>query len=277
SHVIVAVAAVIEAEVVVEVIRILIVLHILAAAVVEQAMAAAAGVVAGRRRPSDVVEAGLTGKLASGGPTAPRGRSTRAGRGVEGGMCPLRVFHHGANAAEQQRAADHAGGGRGGGAEKRAARRRGRSHRRGRHRLHWLGCGMPGRRHGRSLVRPHRGHRAAALTPAEDALAYSAEEALIARRWVGGRTALELTNTSVGPFEGFVLHQYGLDQRVDGVGGLPQAIPDKPFGLGIALGILLRGQAVEQFDDEIAFLWSHWSPPSSLRRESCRQMPVKAN
>src|SRR5262249_13541192 len=88
--------------------------------------------------------------------------------------------------------------------------------------------------------------------------------------------ALKLTNTSVGPFEGFVLHQYGLDQRVDGVGGLPQAIPDKPFGLGIALGILQHGQAVEQFDDEIAFLWSHWSPPSSLRRESCRQMPVKA-
>src|SRR5262249_31121332 len=102
---------------------------------------------------------------------------------------------------------------------------------------------------------------AARLALAEDAVAYSAEEALIGRRRFGCRSALEFTNTPVGPFEGFVLHQYGLDQRVEGVGRLPQAIPDEPFGLGITLGILQCGQAVEQFDDEIAFLWSHWSPP----------------
>src|SRR5215475_7130210 len=60
-----------------------------------------------------------------------------------------------------------------------------------------------------------------------------------------------------GSFERFVLHQHGLDQRIGGVGGLPQAIPDQAFGLGIALGVLQRGQAVEQFDDEIAFLWGH--------------------
>src|SRR5499427_3259223 len=146
----------------------------------------------------------------------------------------------------------------------------------GRHRLHWLGCGLPGGRHGCGLARPYRGHRAAALALAEDALAYSAEEALIARRCLGCRSALEFTNTGVRPFEGFVLHQYGLDQRVEGVGRLPQAIPDKPFGFGITLGILQRGQAVEQFDDEITFLWSHWSPPCSPRRQSCRGTPMKA-
>src|SRR5262249_52395092 len=91
-----------------------------------------------------------------------------------------------------------------------------------------------------------------------------AEKAGVARRRLGCRRALELTDAGVGPFEGFVQHQHGLDQRIGGVGGLPQAIPDQAFGLGIALSILERGQPVEQFNDEIAFLWGHWSPPSSL-------------
>src|SRR5262249_23545105 len=80
----------------------------------------------------------------------------------------------------------------------------------------------------------------------------------------GRRCALELTDAGVGPFEGFVLHQNGLDQRIGGVGGLPQAIPDRALGLGIALGVLQRGQAVEQVGDAIAVLWGHWAPPSSL-------------
>src|SRR6516162_4275244 len=179
-------------------------------------------------------------------------------------MRTLLVTHHGANAAEQQRAADHAGRGCGGGAEKRATRRHGRSRRRGRHRLRCLGSTLPSGRHGRRLARPDRGYRAATLALAEKALAYPAEKARIARRCLGRRHALELTDAGVSPFEGFVLHQNGLDQRIGGVGGLPQAIPDQALGLGIALGVLQRGQAVEQFDDEIAFLWGHWSPPSSL-------------
>src|SRR5262249_59843714 len=114
---------------------------------------------------------------------------------------------------------------------------------------------LRGGRRGRGLARRARGHGAATPALAKKALASPAEKARIARRCLGRRYALELTDAGVSPFEGFVLHQNGLDQRIGGVGGLPQAIPDQALGLGIALGVLQRGPAVQQFDDEIAVLW----------------------
>ena len=67
----------------------------------------------------------------------------------------------------------------------------------------------------------------------------------------------------IGALERLVLHQCGLHQRIDGVGGLPQAVPDQTLRLGVARGILQGGEAVEQVGDEFAFLWGHWSflPP----------------
>src|SRR5262249_19107203 len=180
SQIIAAVPAVIEAEVVVEVVRILIVLHILAAALVEQAIVAPAGVVAGRRRPSDIVDAGLTGEFAARGPPPPGARSGGAGGGTDPAMRPRWVPNKGTKAGERERAADHAGGGRGGGAEKRAAGRRRRSRRPGRHRLHWLGCGLPGGRHGWGLARPHPRGPAAGPPPGGDALTVSTSSTLIA-------------------------------------------------------------------------------------------------
>ena len=104
----------------------------------------------------------------------------------------------------------------------------------------------------------YRGHGAAALAPAEQALAHAAEKAGVARRVFGAAgTVFKLADARVRALERFVLHQHGLHQRVGRVGSLPQAVPDQALGVRIALGILQRRQAVEQIDDEIAFLWGH--------------------
>src|SRR5262249_60785316 len=110
-----------------------------------------------------------------------------------------------------------------------------------------------------TLVRSRGMSRAAPLALAKEALASSTEKARVALRRLGGGCALKLANARVRPFKRFVLHQHCLYKRVRRVGGLAQTVPDQAFRLGIALRVLQRCQAVEQFDDEIAFLWSHWS------------------
>src|SRR5215510_11419968 len=272
-----AVASTVEvAAVEVVLIVVAVIAGMVAAAVVEQTEAAVAAATAGRpAAASDVVEAGLARQLAAGGAAARPGRSAAACAGVISGMGAAALMpHHGANAAKQKRAADHAGRSRRSGAEKRAAL----SHRRTSRisllraaisllrrislsRLLRHACqrsGVPGRRHAlrlrwvlRRLARSHRRHRAAA---ALQAVACVAEKAGIARRLA---CAFELADARVGALERFVLHQHGLHQRIGRIGGLAQAVPDQPFGIGIALGVLERGKPVEQLDDEIAFLWGH--------------------
>jgi hypothetical protein len=111
----------------------------------------------------------------------------------------------------------------------------------------------------------------------EQTFADAAEEAAVTR-CIAGRLAFEFPDAGVGALERFVLHQHGLHQRIGSVGGLPQAVPDQAFGVRIALGVFQRGQAVEQLDDEIAFLWGHWpSPWSRDDGDSCRQRPWQRN
>src|SRR4029077_17123139 len=146
----------------------------------------------------------------------------------------------------------------------------------------WCHCrraGTPSRRHAAARVlRPrHRRNRATSFAATEQTVAYAAEKTVVTRR-IGGRFAFELSDSGVSALERFVLHQYGLHQRIGSVGGLPQAVPDQAFGVRIALGVFQRGQAVEQFDDEIAFLWGHWpSPCSRDDDQSCCYPPWQRN
>jgi len=77
---------------------------------------------------------------------------------------------------------------------------------------------------------------------------------------------LKRANALIRPLEGFVLHQRGLHQRIGRVGGAPEPLHDGPFGIGIALRALERGETIEQFGNERAFLRSHGSwPPLTMR------------
>ena len=69
----------------------------------------------------------------------------------------------------------------------------------------------------------------------------------------GAELAFQLLDAGIGALERLVLHQRGLHQRIDGVGRLAQPVADRALGLRIALGILQRGEAVEQLGDELAF------------------------
>jgi hypothetical protein len=135
-----------------------------------------------------------------------------------------------------------------------------------------LGCGRrrlcrgnrrsgvaPGRGH---PARLHRGHRARAraFAPAPDLLAHAAEETCVLRR---GIAALQFPDAGFGTLEEFVLHQHRLHQCVDGVRRLPQTLADGALGVRIARIAFQRGEAVEQFVDQIAFLWGHWPSPGS--------------
>jgi hypothetical protein len=65
---------------------------------------------------------------------------------------------------------------------------------------------------------------------------------------LGGCTrnlGLQRLNALVRVLEGGILHQGGLDQRIERIGGLPQPIPDGPIGIRIARGILDCGQTSE--------------------------------
>jgi hypothetical protein len=57
--------------------------------------------------------------------------------------------------------------------------------------------------------------------------------------------------------ERLILHQDRLHQSVSGVRSLSHSILDQAFGIRVTLGIFERGEAVEQLDDELAFLWCH--------------------
>ena len=203
----------------------------------------------------------MSRKLAAGGTFAApgRGASCRRRRGRSDAAEAAMTAHHGANSPEQERAADHAGRRRGRGAEKRAALSDRSGSRLSRHRLR---SGAPSRRHfGSCLARSHRGHRAPRLAPAEQAVAHAAEKTGFTRDRL--RPAFELADAGVRPLERFVLHQHRLHQCVRGIGRLPQSVLDHTFGLRIALGVFQRSEAIEQFGDEIAFLWGHRSSPSS--------------
>ena len=105
--------------------------------------------------------------------------------------------------------------------------------------------------------------RSRAVAPAR-AVAHAAEEAAAVAARGSAELAFELLDAGIGALERLVLHQRGLHQRIDGVGRLAQAVPDRALGVRIALGILQRGKAVEQLGDELAFLLGSWpSPPPS--------------
>src|SRR6187455_2296309 len=126
----------IEAAIVDVIISLIVLKIIIAAAVVERAIAATGGAVGGGRgRPSDVVETGLTRKLAAAAAASPRGCAGCAGAGIERRLGAVRASHHGANAAKEERASDDARCGRSRGAQKRTAatgHRRTACHRAGR-------------------------------------------------------------------------------------------------------------------------------------------------
>ena len=64
----------------------------------------------------------------------------------------------------------------------------------------------------------------------------------------------QLLDAMVGLFQRLVLHQHGLHQRISPVGSLAQPVNDQALGLRVARGFFERGEAIEQFGNQIAFL-----------------------
>ena len=94
------------------------------------------------------------------------------------------------------------------------------------------------------------------LAATEQRIAHRIEEA--ARRLLGGlAAALQFLNAGVGAFQGFILNENGLDQRIECVGCLPLTLCDRCFGFGIALRAFDPGQAAEQVVNQLAFLRGH--------------------
>src|SRR5262249_14316009 len=67
----------------------------------------------------------------------------------------------------------------------------------------------------------------------------------------------ECLDMGIGSFERLVLHQHGLDQRVDRVGCAGEPFGNGALGIGIARLAFKPGEAIEQIGDELTFLRGH--------------------
>jgi hypothetical protein len=242
-----------------------------------------AGVASGR---TDIVDSGILRQIAAGviAPrpavfdTAAMARAVASARGVAEALLVAAAAHHRADAAEQQRAAHHAGGRGGRRSEKRAAASAHRGLRRavGFVRRPTILPGILGLLHDLAgvpfraawqLGRPDIRHRAALRRLPEDGFAHRIEKTAGLLHFV---FALQFLDPAVGALQRLVLDQDGLHQRVEGVGGLAQALPDRSPGVRIARRALHLREAVEKIVNQLAFLRCHGVLHCVEARSRCR-------
>jgi hypothetical protein len=113
------------------------------------------------------------------------------------------------------------------------------------------------------------------LTLPEDGAAHAVEKAaaLSLRRCA---LALQLLDAVMGLLQRLVLHQHGLNQRINRVWRDPQALRDRGDCIRIARPAFQLGQPIEKVINQLAFLRCHQNSPSPskawlrCRRRSCR-------
>ena len=111
-------------------------------------------------------------------------------------------------------------------------------------------------------MRRSGGGRREGLAPRRFAAEQAREEASPRRfRRGGGRglgkLCLEIGDPRLGTLEGIVLHQRGLGQEIGGQRLLPHQSVDQLPCLAVDIAFRRRLQALEQAEDEIAFLRGH--------------------